>query len=220
MQDQVTISRLNSITHLLNLLGRHLDTKNNRGLTRQTQAPTVLSSPTSGMNMRKPDFVKEEIDDDDEEEEEEVLKRLEQGDKGGKEGEGEEGKRDIIEGEDEVKAVALVDPLCPVKSEARVCRSDGVYLRYILNRTVLTKNYSNRYYILQVLESIDGKRWWTFSRWGRVGQAGQSALIPFSTFSGAKNKFMHVFRIKTGNTWSQNSNTFIQHPGKYHHLSV
>eukprot|EP01126_Amoeba_proteus_P027640 TRINITY_DN2741_c0_g1_i1.p1 TRINITY_DN2741_c0_g1~~TRINITY_DN2741_c0_g1_i1.p1 ORF type:complete len:325 (+),score=43.77 TRINITY_DN2741_c0_g1_i1:94-1068(+) len=29
MQDQVTISRLNSITHLLNLLGRHLDTKNN-----------------------------------------------------------------------------------------------------------------------------------------------------------------------------------------------
>lgn len=47
----------------------------------------------------------------------------------------------------------------------------------------------NRFYILQMLTNNSAGKFWVFSRWGRVGELGQTALRDCDTLSVAVADF-------------------------------
>jgi poly [ADP-ribose] polymerase len=57
-----------------------------------------------------------------------------------------------------------------------VLESDGKVYSATLNQTNMEHN-NNKYYIIQVIESDNNKSCFMFTRWGRVGEKGQTACI-------------------------------------------
>ncbi|CAF5218783.1 unnamed protein product, partial [Rotaria magnacalcarata] len=53
-----------------------------------------------------------------------------------------------------------------------------------------------------------------FTRWGRIGDAGQYQLTPYSTLDECRKEFLKVFREKTGNAW-KDTDQFEIKPKKY-----
>ena len=73
---------------------------------------------------------------------------------------------------------------------------------------------NNKFYIIQALEQSSGCALWT--RWGRVGEEGQSSLEKFPSSDGVTKAFQKKFKDKTKNDWSsRQSGTFVKHDGKY-----
>lgn len=81
-----------------------------------------------------------------------------------------------------------------------------------LNQTNIGGN-NNKYYIIQLLEDDKGK-FWTWNRWGRVGESGQNKLEPMNSLEAAKKGFCAKFKDKAANDWYQRSN-FKPKDGKY-----
>ena len=69
-----------------------------------------------------------------------------------------------------------------------------------LNNTSIGDN-SNKFYIIQIIATIEGE-YICYSRWGRVGQAGQIQTQHFLEVDTAKQAFLRKFYDKTRIEWS------------------
>jgi len=80
-----------------------------------------------------------------------------------------------------------------------------------LNQTNIGAN-NNKYYIIQLLEDLQGYALWT--RWGRFGESGASNLKRFTSIDAAKKAFSKKFYSKTGLKWADR-NIYGSKKGKY-----
>ncbi|XP_053325774.1 LOW QUALITY PROTEIN: protein mono-ADP-ribosyltransferase PARP3 [Spea bombifrons] len=112
------------------------------------------------------------------------------------------------------KAKAKVDSACSL-SHVGDCQ---VFEDYdcMLNQTNIGSN-NNKFYIIQLIAQNGNYHCWT--RWGRVGEVGQSKLTSFANLDDAKKDFEKKFKDKTKNLWSQRGD-FTPHPGKYTMIEV
>ncbi|KAL4817969.1 poly polymerase catalytic domain-containing protein [Aspergillus spinulosporus] len=75
-----------------------------------------------------------------------------------------------------------------------------------LNLTVSAAN-NNKFYRIQLLNSKDGSKYQTWTRWGRVGEHGQSAHLGDGTLDSAKKQFEKKFKDKSGLAWKDRLST-------------
>ncbi|KAI8958151.1 PARP-domain-containing protein [Daldinia sp. FL1419] len=88
---------------------------------------------------------------------------------------------------------------------------DGVIFDASLNQTNATNN-NNKFYRVQLLRSVRGEfRCWT--RWGRVGEHGQSKVVGDGTLENALYEFNNKFKSKSGRPWADRNEP--PKPGKY-----
>ena len=69
-----------------------------------------------------------------------------------------------------------------------------------LNQTVAAAN-NNKFYRVQLLVDSTGQNFSAWTRWGRVGEIGQSALLGDNSCETAKREFEKKFRSKSGLAW-------------------
>ncbi|KAJ5218093.1 uncharacterized protein N7498_000192 [Penicillium cinerascens] len=69
-----------------------------------------------------------------------------------------------------------------------------------LNQTVAAQN-NNKFYIIQLLSVSNGQNYFTWTRWGRVGEHGQSACLGDGTLANAMRYFETKFKDKSGLKW-------------------
>ncbi|XP_017271173.1 protein mono-ADP-ribosyltransferase PARP3 [Kryptolebias marmoratus] len=105
-----------------------------------------------------------------------------------------------------------VDEHCPLSS------SGQVYEDYdcMLNQTNIGHN-NNKFYVIQVVK--EKNKYYTWNRWGRVGEVGQHKLNEFGKPELAVKDFEKKFKDKTKNNWSDRTN-FVPHSGKYTLIEV
>ncbi|XP_067929264.1 poly [ADP-ribose] polymerase 2-like [Watersipora subatra] len=97
--------------------------------------------------------------------------------------------------------------------------SDGDIWDCMLNQTYMQNN-NNKYYIIQLLESDLLDKYVVWTRWGRVGKAGQTADYPTgSRLEEAKWFFCTKFKDKTENNWHTRKK-FTKVSGKYSLLEM
>lgn len=106
-----------------------------------------------------------------------------------------------------VAAVIPLDEHCPLKNKGRVHDDWDA----MLNQTNIGAN-NNKFYVIQLVESAG--KYYAWTRWGRVGEVGQSALLGNGTLDDARKCFEGKFRDKSGNAWADRAN-FVAKPGKY-----
>lgn len=96
--------------------------------------------------------------------------------------------------------------------------SGEIYEDYdcMLNQTNIGHN-NNKYYVIQLIQA--GKNYYTWTRWGRVGEPGQNKASTFTSLEPAIKEFEKKFKDKTKNNWSDREN-FVAHPGKYTLIEV
>jgi len=84
----------------------------------------------------------------------------------------------------------------------------GVIYDGSLNQTDIRKN-SNKFYYVQLLERKPSGGFAAWTRWGRVGEEGQMAMVAGkgSSLPVAMAAFEKKFKDKTGLTWEARSNT-------------
>ena len=70
------------------------------------------------------------------------------------------------------------------------------------------------YYKIQLLHNTAQDIYIVWTRWGRIGDDGQSQKTPFKTLLEAQKEFHKVFRQKTGNDW-KDVGQFERVPKKY-----
>ena len=117
-----------------------------------------------------------------------------------------------------------VDEHCGLTGKAHIYRAGSILWQCTLNQTNIGAN-NNKFYIIQLLESDTAslKTYYVFTRWGRVGVTGQSALDTFMNVDGAKSFYCTKFRDKTKNDWTSvadNTTPFVKHAGKYHLMDI
>ncbi|XXG98664.1 hypothetical protein Hte_004992 [Hypoxylon texense] len=88
---------------------------------------------------------------------------------------------------------------------------DGVIYDASLNQTNAANN-NNKFYRIQLLRSVAGE-FCTWTRWGRVGEPGQSKVFESINLRGALHEFNTKFKLKSGLSWSDR--TEPPKPGKY-----
>lgn len=81
----------------------------------------------------------------------------------------------------------------------------------MLNQTNIGHN-NNKYYVIQVLKC--GSTYYSWNRWGRVGEPGMNKNTGFTDVNAAIKDFEKKFKDKTKNNWSDR-NKFKPVPGKY-----
>lgn len=77
---------------------------------------------------------------------------------------------------------------------------DGTVFDVTLNQTNAGQN-NNKFYLIQLLVGLSGQDYRTWTRWGRVGDRGQSAELGSGSFSEALGHFEKKFRDKSGHKW-------------------
>ncbi|KAI0171974.1 PARP-domain-containing protein [Hypoxylon sp. FL1284] len=77
---------------------------------------------------------------------------------------------------------------------------DGVIYDASLNQTNASWN-NNKFYRIQLLRSYNG-HFGTWTRWGRVGEHGQSKALGRGGLNDALHEFNSKFKLKTGLSWS------------------
>src|SRR5687768_14793157 len=104
------------------------------------------------------------------------------------------------------KANIPVDSNCPLGGAS-------VHEDYdcMLNQTNIGAN-NNKFYVIQLLEK--GGKYYCWTRWGRVGEDGQNALIGPSDFAKALKAFQSKFKDKTKNAWEDRAD-FKPAAGRY-----
>jgi poly [ADP-ribose] polymerase len=75
-----------------------------------------------------------------------------------------------------------------------------------LNQTNSANN-NNKFYRIQLLADTSGTTYKTWTRWGRVGEFGSSALLGDGTLQRAKAEFEKKFKDKTGLKWEDRLST-------------
>ncbi|OBT83286.1 hypothetical protein VE02_08474 [Pseudogymnoascus sp. 03VT05] len=89
---------------------------------------------------------------------------------------------------------------------------DGIIYDASLNQANATAN-NNKFYRVQVQRNRSGGDFKTWTRWGRVGEHGQSAYLGNGTLADAIRHFEKKFKDKSGLTWADR--TKDPKPGKY-----
>lgn len=110
-----------------------------------------------------------------------------------------------------VKGKIPVDEYCSVKDTTHVY-DNGIVWDACLNQTNIAKN-NNKFYNIQLLETDSGKKYYTWNRWGRLGEKGKGVLTPHIDFYSAKLDFEDKFYTKTKNVWPVIN--FKTYSGKY-----
>ncbi|KAM6928328.1 protein mono-ADP-ribosyltransferase PARP3 [Xenentodon cancila] len=110
------------------------------------------------------------------------------------------------------KGARKVDERCSLASSGEVHDDYDC----MLNQTNIGHN-NNKFYVIQVIK--DNNKYYSWNRWGRVGEVGQSKLNQFDKLENAVKDFNKKFKDKTKNNWSDRAN-FVSHPGKYTLIEV
>ncbi|PTB42461.1 hypothetical protein M441DRAFT_57206 [Trichoderma asperellum CBS 433.97] len=113
------------------------------------------------------------------------------------------------------KNVAIpVDEHCPLSSsyQVHIDPDSGLIYDASLNQTNASHN-NNKFYRIQVLVEPKSKSYKTWTRWGRVGETGQSALLGNGTVADALKNFEKKFKDKSGLAWDNRGDN--PKPGKY-----
>ncbi len=97
------------------------------------------------------------------------------------------------------KIVVPVDEFCPLSNVVVHVDDDNVVWDASLNQTN-SGNNNNKFYRIQVLRQPDG-RYQTWTRWGRVGEGGQSAGLGVTSLDVALKQFNKKFKDKSGLSW-------------------
>lgn len=121
------------------------------------------------------------------------------------------------------KGRGVVDPHSGMAKDCHIYEEGKVVWQCMLNQTNIGNANNNKFYVIQLLESDTAKKYWVFTRWGRVGAVGQSALDSAYSMEGAKAQFCSKFRDKTKNDWSvvsTDKEKFTKHPGKYQLMDI
>lgn len=93
---------------------------------------------------------------------------------------------------------------------------DGLAWDATLNQSNSNAN-NNKFYKLQILNDAKGSKWcWT--RWGRVGEKGQSKMLGDGDLDQAKREFEKKFRDKNGNVWENRDGPIKA--GKYVYIEI
>jgi poly [ADP-ribose] polymerase 2/3/4 len=113
-----------------------------------------------------------------------------------------------------------VDEYCPLNAshKVHVDDEDGTIFDVLLNQTNASNN-NNKFYRIQLLSAMPpkGEDYRTWTRWGRVGESGQSKLLGDSgSLSEAMNNFQVKFKDKTGHKWEDRTEPAKK--GKYTYL--
>lgn len=104
-----------------------------------------------------------------------------------------------------------LDEGCPLTGYGVHIDSDSVIWDASLNQTNAGQN-NNKFYRIQLLiNSTNHCQTWT--RWGRVGERGQSSVLGDGSMQEAKTQFEKKFKDKTGLTWE--NRTGDPKPKKY-----
>ncbi|GLU07369.1 hypothetical protein SLE2022_243300 [Rubroshorea leprosula] len=113
------------------------------------------------------------------------------------------------------KASVVLDQGLPddIKAKYHVLQQGDDAYDAMLNQTNIGDN-NNKFYVIQLLESDDGRTYVVYNRWGRVGQKGQTKLIHFPSRDVAIKSFEAKFFEKTKNHWA-NRKDFVCHPKSY-----
>lgn len=109
------------------------------------------------------------------------------------------------------KAQIPVDSVCPLQG-AKVHEDFDC----MLNQTNIGAN-NNKFYVIQLLEK--GGKYYAWTRWGRVGEDGQNALLGPSDLGKALKAFQSKFKDKTKNAWEERT-SFKPAPGRYQLIEV
>jgi len=113
-----------------------------------------------------------------------------------------------------VKGRAAVDEHSGHTGDCHVLENGDEIFNAMLNQTNIDSN-NNKFYVIQVLEADKGGSYYTFNRWGRVGENGQKKLVPFgSSKDRAIADFRKKFKEKTKNDWDNRAH-FKPAPQKY-----
>ncbi|KAH6611508.1 hypothetical protein Trco_001528 [Trichoderma cornu-damae] len=112
------------------------------------------------------------------------------------------------------KDVAIpVDEHCTLlHNQVHIDPDTGLIYDASLNQTNASHN-NNKFYRIQVLFDCKTKQYKTWTRWGRVGEVGQSALLGNGTVEDAIKNFEKKFRDKSGLPWDKREDN--PKPGKY-----
>lgn len=78
---------------------------------------------------------------------------------------------------------------------------DGIIHDASLNQTHASHN-NNKFYRVQLLRNVFGD-YKTWTRWGRVGERGQKAILGDGTLASALSHFNKKFKDKSGLTWEK-----------------
>lgn len=92
-----------------------------------------------------------------------------------------------------------IDEGCPLTGYGVHVDDDSIIWDASLNQTNTGKN-ANKFYRLQVLVGPNN-HCQTWTRWGRVGDRGQSKLLGTGSLADAKREFEKKFKDKSGLTW-------------------
>ncbi|KAK8089066.1 hypothetical protein PG997_004027 [Apiospora hydei] len=111
----------------------------------------------------------------------------------------------------EAKLHIPVDEMFPYAHYEVYIDDAGIIYDAALNQTNSSNN-NNKFYRVQLLRNVNGdyKAW---TRWGRVGEGGQSALLGNGTLEDALKNFNKKFKDKSGLAWADRGNR--PKPGKY-----
>ncbi|OHW98329.1 PARP-like domain-containing protein [Colletotrichum incanum] len=104
-------------------------------------------------------------------------------------------------GSSQVTSKGLNIPLdegCKVQGTVYIA-PDGVIYDASLNQTNATNN-NNKFYRIQLVQ--DGTTYKTWTRWGRVGEWGQCAVLGDGTLNDALSNFDKKFKDKSGLAWA------------------
>ncbi|GAB7353364.1 hypothetical protein MBLNU459_g3846t1 [Dothideomycetes sp. NU459] len=105
-----------------------------------------------------------------------------------------------------------VDEGCPLSSyHVYIDSDDGIIYDASLNQTNASNN-NNKFYRVQLLEGPSGDHK-TWTRWGRVGEHGQSAVLGNGSLEDAVKQFEKKFKDKSGLKWQDRG--LDPKPGKY-----
>ncbi|RFU79882.1 hypothetical protein TARUN_2317 [Trichoderma arundinaceum] len=112
------------------------------------------------------------------------------------------------------KDVAIpVDEHCPLLyNQVHIDPDSGLIYDASLNQTNASHN-NNKFYRIQVLFDGKSKQYKTWTRWGRVGEIGQSAILGNGTVADAIKNFEKKFKDKSGLAWDNRGDN--PKPGKY-----
>jgi predicted DNA-binding WGR domain protein len=111
--------------------------------------------------------------------------------------------------------LGVVDPAANLTDGSKIATLDDVPADAMLVLVDPNQN-SDKYFVLQCIERGDGEphKYCVFSRWGRTGTVGQALLQDFDDVAAAEQAFEAKFRQKTGLTWAERNEPYVQ-GGKY-----
>ncbi|KAK0383695.1 hypothetical protein NLU13_9606 [Sarocladium strictum] len=109
--------------------------------------------------------------------------------------------------------VIPIDEFCPLPGyQVYIDQDSGMIYDASLNQSNATHN-NNKFYRDQVVVDTKSGTYKTWTRWGRVGDVGQSAMLGDGSLADAIKLFEKKFKDKSGLAWSDRGND--PKPGKY-----